>query len=511
MERSKLFLRESSGLVKDVSMVDAVMLNVGNMSAGLALFTSISPYIQQGSVLWLASLIGFLLALPQAFIYTVLSRRMPRTGGDYVWVSRTLGGGIGSVMALAVMIESLAYFAITAYFASSALNTVFWTIGTLDKSTSLLYLANNVVVNPFAMTPTLQQSLIIYGISAAIFGIIIGLNIVRARWGYSIVTALGAFSLASTIAAIVIIAASAGNFHTSITPLINAIKSTGATVQPYSGPSFSLVATLLMLPFFALFTYPWMQAGPAVASEFKGRKVLKYNVIVSLVLTALIVTGSFLLMDVVAGYGFNASLYPTGIYNFWTVAITLAGNPVLQWFLGLGLFAWEVYILAYGVIVFSRYVFAMSFDRVLPEKFSTVNSKGSPVYAHLLDLIITLLFLAIPVLSTQGAVALYGATILGSLYFLVVSIASVVYGRRNGHSGLKIAGVLSSIYFLFLTIEAGVNPAFGFFDGTGVNPVTALFVGITLVGSLLVYLYARFANQKKGIDLSLVYKEIPPE
>ncbi|BBD72399.1 amino acid permease [Sulfodiicoccus acidiphilus] len=511
MERSKLFVRESSGLVKDVSMVDAVMLNVGNMSAGLALFTSISPYIQQGSVLWLASLIGFVLALPQAFIYTVLSKRIPRTGGDYVWISRTLGGGIGTVMALAVMIESLAYFAITAYFASSALNTVFWTIGTLDKSTSLLYLANNVIVNPFAVTPTLGQSMIIYGVSAAIFGVIIGLNIVKAKWGYSIVTALGTFSIASTIGAIIVIAASAGHFSSSILPLVNAIKATGVTVQPYTGPSFSFVATLLMLPFFALFTYPWMQAGPAVASEFKGKRTLKYNVIISLVLTALVVTGSFLLMDVVAGYGFNASLYPTGIYNFWTAAITLAGNPVVQWFLGLGLFAWEVYILAYGVIVFSRYVFAMSFDRVLPERFSQVNSKGSPVYAHLLDLAVTLFFLAIPVLSTQGAVALYGATILGSLYFLVVSIAAVFYGRKNGHSGLKIAGVLSAIYFLFLTIEAGVNPAFGFFTGTSVNPITALFVSVTLVGSLAVYLYARFSNAKKGIDLSLVYKEIPPE
>jgi amino acid transporter len=78
-------------------------------------------------------------------------------------------------------------------------------------------------------------------------------------------------------------------------------------------------------------------------------------------------------MDLAAGYGFNMTYYPTGTYNFWTVAIYLAHNEALQWFIGLGLIAWEFFVMAFGVIVFARYVFAFSFDHLFPEIFSRLN------------------------------------------------------------------------------------------------------------------------------------------
>jgi hypothetical protein len=97
-----LFVRESSGLKKEVSALDAIMLNLGNMSAGVALFTGISPYIPQGGIIWIAAIIGLLLTIPQAIMYTLLSYRIPRTGGDYVWISRILNGPLGVVMAFAL-------------------------------------------------------------------------------------------------------------------------------------------------------------------------------------------------------------------------------------------------------------------------------------------------------------------------------------------------------------------------------------------------------------------------
>ena len=41
-----------------------------------------------------------MLIVPQVIIYTMMTRRMPRTGGDYVWVSRSMGGFLGNVLAL---------------------------------------------------------------------------------------------------------------------------------------------------------------------------------------------------------------------------------------------------------------------------------------------------------------------------------------------------------------------------------------------------------------------------
>lgn len=48
MAQRKLFLRESSGLIKNATLKDLVMLNVANMGAGLAVFEGISPYAIQG-------------------------------------------------------------------------------------------------------------------------------------------------------------------------------------------------------------------------------------------------------------------------------------------------------------------------------------------------------------------------------------------------------------------------------------------------------------------------------
>ncbi|QKQ99183.1 APC family permease [Metallosphaera tengchongensis] len=518
--KRNVFIRESSGLLKQVTLLDAIMLNVGNMSAGITLFESISPYINSypGGVLWLASIIGMIFAFPQLLVYTYMTRKMGRTGGDYVWISRSINGGIGAVMAISLMLESVAYFALVAFFSASSINAVLFTIGSVDNSQQLVGLSNTLFVNPYNGGLTLEQKALFYGIAAGFFVLIILLNIFRSKWGYSIVSILGVFSLASLVVAMVVIGASATHFGASIQPFLNSINSSLITTYQTSPhvtfPSnFSLVSTILLLPLFALYTYPWMQAGPAVSAEFKqSDKVAKFNLLFALLLTAALVTGAFLEMDVVAGYQFNFQAYPYFIYNFWTVAIALAGNPILQWFIGLGAILWNFFVLSYGVIVFSRYIFALSFDRILPEKFAEVNKYGSPIYAHALDLTITLLFLLVPVFSLNAALSLYGATILGSLYFLVASVAGALYGLKQKVKSLSVAGIISSIYFAFLTYEAATNPLFGFTTGNNsVNFTTLLFVlGVIAVG-VVVYLASKYNNKRKGIDISLVFKEIPPE
>ena len=94
-----MFVREATGLVKQASFLDSISLNISNMSAGAALgtigFTMIAIDVS-GVNLAYGALIAFALSIPEIVVYTMMSRRMPRTGGDYVWVSRALGGFWGS-------------------------------------------------------------------------------------------------------------------------------------------------------------------------------------------------------------------------------------------------------------------------------------------------------------------------------------------------------------------------------------------------------------------------------
>src|SRR5208337_400116 len=129
----------------------------------------------------------------------------------------------------------------------------------------------------------------------------------------------------------------------------------------YSGPTFDFGATIFMLPFCSIFVYPWMNAGPAVASEIKGKGALRYNVFISSIVTLIVVTAAFASMYYAGGFNFingalaNPNLVFNYSFNFWTLAMGVSSTPV-AWFIGLGWILWEVAIIAYAIIVLSRYL-----------------------------------------------------------------------------------------------------------------------------------------------------------
>jgi amino acid transporter len=270
------------------------MLNVANMGAGLAVFIGITPYVIPGAVLWLASLITFLLTLPLVVLYTYFIVRIPRTGGDYVWITRRLHGGLGSIMGVALAFNMPPFFALAAFFSVTAINNVLLVIGYTHGLNNLINLANTV----FSTSNVWFD----YSLALVAFIVIILINIVRPSAGFKLTTALGTLALLGTLAAMVV-GLSIPNFHVEITRFLDYFKLTGQ--KPYTGPSFSLYSTLYMVPYFASYAYIWLYAGPAVAAEIKTRSGLVYNEILGSLITLLFITTPLLLMDLAAGYGFN--------------------------------------------------------------------------------------------------------------------------------------------------------------------------------------------------------------
>ncbi|MDG6957799.1 MAG: hypothetical protein JRN55_03440, partial [Nitrososphaerota archaeon] len=102
-KKPTVFVRESTGLVRNVSFLDSIALNFSNMSVGPLLTTIAGSSAATllfvnvaGLNLVVASMIAFGLSIPQIVVYTMMSRRYPRAGGDYVWLSRNFGGFAGS-------------------------------------------------------------------------------------------------------------------------------------------------------------------------------------------------------------------------------------------------------------------------------------------------------------------------------------------------------------------------------------------------------------------------------
>jgi len=364
------FTREATGLVKNVSLFDAIALNVSYMSTGAALsligFTVILLPSVSGVNLVYASLIGFLISIPQVIVYSMMSRRTSRTGGDYVWMSRSLGGFTGSAVTfMGMTMETMPYLALIALSVVFAIGSVGTSLG--DASFSALAAAG---ANP------LSQFLL----GGSLFSALIAVNILRPRLGFKLITALmvvGVIALVASLGALL----SAG--RAGVANYVDGLGLTGVTYQSvtssYQGSTFDLGATLSVLPFFAIFVYPWFNASASVGSELKSRSAISWNAPISAAMAFLVVTIPLATMYYVGGFGFtnaalsNSSLVYDAGFNFWTLAMGVTQVTALKFFIGAGWILWEVAILAFGIITISRYLLAQSFDRFLPSRFAYVS------------------------------------------------------------------------------------------------------------------------------------------
>src|ERR687887_2294283 len=101
-EAPTLFLRKATGLVKGWSRFDAFLysfMSVNLVTLGLFFSLAVLGFVPQGQVLPAILLSGVFIPF-LVITYASLISVMPRAGGDYVWQSRVLGGGIAFVLAV---------------------------------------------------------------------------------------------------------------------------------------------------------------------------------------------------------------------------------------------------------------------------------------------------------------------------------------------------------------------------------------------------------------------------
>ena len=514
-QKSMVFVRESTGLVKNVSLLDAISLNVSSMSAGAALATIaftmlLIPNVltsYSGINLVYGSLIAFAITIPQMIVYTIMTRRLPRTGGDYVWTSRAFGGFIGSTVSfMGYTVETMAFMALIAFSTVLAIGAVLVQLGMTQ------YLGLAIPIN-FGGDGTSQ-----FLLGAGIYGALILLNIFKPKYGFKLVSATMIIGILSLLVGNIVLL-SAGNG--GVVKYIDNLGINGTTyasvAASYTGSTFNFGNTIFLMPFFAMFVYPWFVAAPAVASELKGKRSTNWNVPISALISLIIVTGSFATLYYVAGYSFtngaflNSSLVNDYSFNFWTLAMGVSPNNIVAAFIGFGWVLWNIGILAYGIIGISRYIFAQAFDRFLPEKMSYVSPRfRSPVVAHLIDLVVTVAILGIAVGFYGYINSLYGAIMASMIYFIFVGGAAATYALRHEKGGTKtllmVSGILSAAVFAFLTYQFLAYP--GVWGG---NTFAYGYILLSAILGAVIYLVSKSYHSRKGIDISMAYKEIPPE
>src|SRR6202162_599902 len=99
--RPGLFLRNATGLVKSWSTFDAFVYSFWSVNLitlglyGMSYAYTVSDCQVVAAILLFGLLVTFLVVT-----YAMLVSVMPRTGGDYAWQSRVLGGGLGFVLSI---------------------------------------------------------------------------------------------------------------------------------------------------------------------------------------------------------------------------------------------------------------------------------------------------------------------------------------------------------------------------------------------------------------------------
>jgi basic amino acid/polyamine antiporter, APA family len=528
-----LFTRKATGLVREGRTRDALFYNVIWSSVALTFaFYWLLLDSYRGSDAILGILIAGLFGLPMAFLYAMFTQLMPRSGGDYVFNSRILHPAIGFAanfsFCLWVIVSSGIY---TTYIAGYGFGAFARTMAGFTGAPGWLSFGHwfstdwGLFITGVAML-VISAGLFVVGGTHLFFRVQIwcfGLYILGAI-GIPVIVGL-LQSKSGFIHNFDAYAANLGTPHASTALTASAAK---AGFHP---SRFSFKASLRSVSVF-WFVYGFLFSSTYFAGEIRlqRRTHLKsmpgavFVAVVSMILLVLAFThfatytfnGELGLANP-ASYGFSAGApaYPelVGIASGSAVWSTLA-------ILGFtaGLFIW----LPQTLMLVSRSMFAWSFDRVMPERLSWVESRTrSPLIA-----------VAIIMLLIVASTAIYSFTTwfttltveLGVSFTMVVTaiaaialpfrhpdlVASSPYARRvAGVPLFTLVGALALLGFLSAIAVLLWDPASG--TSLAKDPGKLELSVLVYVVGFAIYYASKAIRRRQGIELELAYRELPPE
>ena len=533
-----LYVRRATGLVRDASLFDAIIYNaavsapVGALLAWSVFFIlSLFP----GADIVLACGICFVLNIPILIMMALMSSAIPKTGGDYVWISRILNAPTATVSHVAAAICGLAgadYFA--RYFAVYALGPLASTLGIVFKAHWLITWGTRLQTDkPWIF---IAGTVLILAAGAIMM---MGTK-TTFRWQnvFWIIASAGTF-----LAFIVFLVGSRSDFvhhyntlsqhygaHGNVYAATIA-KAQGIAHHPHPGKLSSTIPAVFLIMAFSMFNW-W-----SIYTNGELRSAANRNRQLSIMFGALIWDLVFLaigalLIYKVAGYAFmsavnagsTAYVIPTAPwYHF--IATLVYNNHVLT-LLIVGSFAfWALPAMLPNMFVPIRSLFAWSFDRLLPERFSQVSEKrGSPTIAIAFSVAV-LIPLLLWTTYHANLQALVGFSVLaGAVVVVLVAVAAFVFPNRRpdlyrsspanidvlGIPLLKIVAPLAILVMAFLTWATLEYPPVAI--GTPAHRwwVPGYLAGIVLLG-LGMYYGARRVRRREGIDLDNVFMELPPD
>jgi APA family basic amino acid/polyamine antiporter len=204
-------------------------------------------------------------------------------------------------------------------------------------------------------------------------------------------------------------------------------------------------------------------------------------------------------------------------FNF-LVSILTQSAPIIG-LIGLGYVFWTLNGTPNWLQVIPRYLLSYSFDHMAPEWMGEVSDKyHTPIKAILFTGVLGLVAVVILLIWQQAS--LLSVVLAQMWFFLVYSVAAAIFPYKfpqlwkSTTSGRKVLGIplitiAAAVSILFIAL---ISYYFLFYSMFGANSTNSLIAVVITVVAGAVYYYGYRAYQKrKGMNVDIVFKEIPPE
>ncbi len=540
---TNLFLRKATGLVRSWSVLDAfiyAIFSINLITLGLYIFSQM--YFLQGGLLPTLILSAFFI-LFEVVVYAALVAVMPRSGGDYIWQSRILGGGIGFVLAITgwwfilwlwvpLYGDMLRHLFLTPLLGiAGAKGAALWfgqtSLGLFTTCVLVCIVAAVYIALGMKWYARIQKVCFFIGLAGLLF-----------VFGFLAFGNPQGFQAGLEREAPAMFGAPADVYNATLA----AGKEAGAAA-PLSGGGIG--AIFLATPFIVFFNL-WPNWGASLYGEVRGASDFKRNfwgMAGALIITTLLGAVFFLLINKTLtwdfymnangawwnyAWGYTDQIPPLPVWPYPALlAVFMTPSRILQFLvifmIGMWWFGWS------GTVFLSstRVIFAAAFDRLLPEKVADVDPKTrTPIFA--------LLLMVVPSLIVSGLFAwdifsfralTLDSTLVIAITYLGTTLAAILlpYRKKDLYNASPIAkykvfgvplitaaGVIFGGFLIFLLYEWLIDP--NKLYGIGLtNTNSILFILVLYLLAFGIYMGFKLYRKKEGIDIDRVHQEIPVE
>jgi amino acid transporter len=530
---SSNFARKATGLVRQAGALDVFIYNVNfiNIAIGVAFMFLFMPNGSYPGVnIYVSTILCTIFVLPASLVYAMFAAAMPRSGGEYVYASRAISPLIGFAASWNYTIWCFFYIGVPAAFLGKyGVSALFRPLGVYFNAPSLIDLGN------WFSTPlgTALTGTVLIALFAWIF--VYGVNTYMKIQNYSFLLA----SIGLVVALFVLLGHAPSDaipafnkYAQGFTHLPNTygsiVKSLGTNAV--ADAPFNLRSTLISM------TWPFTVLGFSIASAYIGGEIKGATSAQIIGMPgSLFYSSAWLLLlswATLHAFGFDfmgnlGAVTPSKVNLAFTpvfseLATALTSHLWVILVIGVSFTLWTYAWLPIYILTVTRNLLAWALDGLLPQRIADVNeATHSPLIAIVLSSLLGVGFLWIYAYNaTFATITGFFGQVCGT--FVLTSIAAIVfpYAQKDmfkaspiawtifGLPVLSILGVLSLIGMLVIAWAFLNDPQ----SGISFSQPFMLEVNLAVfVAGFIFYLAVRALRARQGMDISLVFKEIPPE